>query len=94
MQLRISVDTGDGPTEVTALPWHIMLWERRAKTKVSRIAADGLGMDDIAYLAYEATRSSGSSVPAKFDDWARTVVALEVIGDDAAPFPPAPSDGS
>jgi hypothetical protein len=31
-----------------------MLWERKYKTKASKIQTDGLGLEDLAYIAYEA----------------------------------------
>lgn len=94
MQLRIRYDRGAGPVEVVALPWHVMLLERRYKTKASQFATAGLGLDEIAYLAYEATKTSGDPVPARFDDWAQELRTLDVIGDEADPTNPVPSDDS
>ena len=94
MQLRIRYDLGAGPVDVTALPWHVMLLERRYKVKASQFATAGLGLDEIAYLAYEATKTTGGGVPAKFDEWAQHLRSIDVIGDEADPTRPVPSDDS
>jgi hypothetical protein len=69
-----------------------MLWERKYKTKASKIPTDGLGLEDLAFLAYQATGMSGRTIPANFDNWCQTVRAIEVVGgDDSDPTLAAPS---
>ncbi len=93
MQLTLRVDTGDGPQEVSTNLWAIVAWERKYKTKASKMA-EGLGMEDLAYLAYEASKAQKITVPAVFDDYLRRIVTLDVVGSDDRPTPEAPDDAS
>lgn len=93
MQLQLTVTTADDTYTVTTTPWCIMLWERRYKTKASRIQSDGLGLEDLAYLAWEATKQSGRTVPVSFDTFGQQLVSIEVAGDDATPTQAAASAG-
>lgn len=86
MELGLRVTTADDTYQVTTTPWTIMLWERKYKTKASRIPSDGLGLEDLAFLAYTASGMSGRTIPASFDTWCQTVKSIEVAGgDDADP---------
>jgi hypothetical protein len=94
MELRLRVETSDDAYEVVTVPWVIMLWERRYKTKASRIASDGLGLEDLAFMAWESSKLAGRTVPISFDAFAQTIKAVDVVvGDDATPTPAAPSAG-
>lgn len=77
-RLTIQYTLVDGePAEVKVLPAAIMAWERKYKTKVSKLS-DGIGMEDLMYLAWEAARFAGRNVPSTFDDFAAQV---EEIGE-------------
>lgn len=92
MELTITVTTVDETYQVTTTPWVIMAWERKYKTKVSKVATDGLGLEDLAYLAWEASKTSGRTVPMSFDAFAQSIKGLELGGDDnATPTLAAPS---
>lgn len=93
MQLTLRVDTGDGPQEVTTNLWAIVAWERKYKTKASKMA-EGLGMEDLAYLAFEASKANKITVPAVFDDYLRRIVSLDVVASDDRPTDEAPDDAS
>jgi hypothetical protein len=93
MQLTLRVDTGDGPQDVTTNLWAIVAWERKYKTKASKMA-EGLGMEDLAYLAYEASKANKVTVPAVFDDYLRRIVTLDVVSSDDRPTREAPDDAS
>lgn len=84
MQLTIRVDTGDGPQEVTTTLWAIVAWERKFKTKASKMS-EGMGMEDLAYLAYESARAAKITVPAVFDDYLKRIVSLDVVSSDERP---------
>lgn len=91
MQLNIEVDLGEGPFTVTTNLWVIVQWERRFKRKASDLA-NGTGMEDIAYMAYEACKANGITVPAVFDDFvkrAKSITPGEV--DMPTPTDPAPT---
>jgi hypothetical protein len=85
MELRLRVEASGHTHHVIANPWVIMLWERRMKTKVSKVMSDGLGLEDMAFMAYEALKAKGVEVPATFDLFAMTISSLEVEEDEAHP---------
>jgi len=91
MQLNIEVDLGEGPFTVTTNLWVIVQWERRFKRKASDLA-NGTGMEDIAYMAYEACKANGITVPAVFDDFVKRAKSI-VPGEVETPTPtdPAPT---
>jgi len=84
MQLTIRVDTGDGPQEVTTTLWAVVAWERKFKTKASKMS-EGMGMEDLAYLAYESARAAKMTVPAVFDDYLKRIVSLDIVTSDERP---------
>jgi hypothetical protein len=93
VELQLTI-TADGDTwQVSTTPWVIMQWERRYKTKASTIAQGGLGIEDLAYMAYEATKLSGRTVPISFDAFAQAITNIEVGtgADEARPTVAAPS---
>lgn len=94
MQLRIHYTTTDGtPVEVSTTPFSVMQWERKYTTKVSRIGEDGLGIEDLLYLAWEATKAAGTIVT-PFDTWAATIADIRTVSDETArPTNPALSAG-
>lgn len=93
MQLRIKYTTTTGDTvEVTTNPFSVMQWERKYNTKISRISEEGLGIEDLLFLGWEATKLDGAVPP--FDTWAQTITEITTIGDDPHPSRPAQSAGS
>jgi len=80
MKLTLRVDQGDGPIEVTTNLFTIVAWERRFKTKASNIA-NGIGLEDLAFLAHTALQQIGVVVPIVLDDFIKKVVLLEVVDD-------------
>ena len=81
MRLDLTYKLADGTADtVTAVPFVIIQWERKFKTKVSKLADDA-GLEDLLYLAWEAARFAGRNVPASFDDFARQVVE---VGNETA----------
>ena len=67
MRLTLAYRTIDGDSRqvVTSLST-LVKWERLYRRKVSQIG-DGIGAEDLAYFAYEATRQAGIVVPATLD---------------------------
>ena len=80
MKLTLRVDQGDGPIEVTTNLYTIVAWERRYKTKASNIA-NGIGLEDLAFLAHTALQQIGVVVPIVLDDFIKKVIVLEVVDD-------------
>ena len=74
MQLTIECVYKD-ETEATTITklFTTVLWERKFKTKLSRVANDGLSQEEIAYLAWESFRDDGVKVPDDFDQFQRSL---------------------
>jgi hypothetical protein len=91
MKISISVDTGQGPQVVVTNLFNVISWERKYKRRAGDLA-QGIGAEDLAFLAYEASKTSGIAVPPVFDDYARKIVALDVLSqEDANPSRVAPT---
>ena len=55
--------------------------------------ANGIGMEDLAFMAWECCKHAKIVVPVEFDSFVSRLVELEVATEDAPnPFPPAPTD--
>lgn len=93
MKISISVDTGEGPQTVTTSLYNVISWERKMKRRAGDLA-QGIGAEDLAFLAWEASKTAGILVPALFDDYAKKIISLDVISaDDTNPSPVALSAG-
>lgn len=93
MQLTMQIDLGDGPAIVTTNLMVIVNWERKYKRKASHLAEGGVGMEDLAFMAHEAAKISGVTVPLMLDDFIKQLVSLEVIDqEDTNPTEAAPTD--
>lgn len=95
MELRLKVTPKDGDAyEVETDLGIIVAWERKFKRKASDLA-NGIGMEDLSFLAYEATRAAGMVIPAVFDDFIKKVRRIEAVeSDQARPTQGEPSDAN
>lgn len=86
MQLTLKVQPLEGDAyEVVTNLFTIVALERRFKVRASDLA-NGIAMEHLAFLAYEAAKQSGVTVPAVFDDFIKRLQSVEVVGtDDANP---------
>jgi hypothetical protein len=93
MQLTMQIDLGNGPAVVKTNLMVIVNWERKYKRKASQLA-DGIGMEDLAFMAHEAAKLAGiSGLPLMLDDFIKQLVSLEVIDqEDANPTEAAHTD--
>ncbi len=93
MELRLKVTPKEGDAyEVDTDLAIVVAWERKFKRKASDLAK-GIGMEDLSFLAYEATRSAGMVIPAVFDDFIKKIRKVEAVEAEAAsPTQGAPSD--
>ena len=78
MQLTLKVTFEDKTETVTTNMMTIVMWERKYNRKASQIS-EGIGIEDLAYMAYESSRSQGITVPALLDDYIRSIKNLEVV---------------
>jgi hypothetical protein len=82
MQLNLHVTTNDGDDyTVTTNLYVVVAWERKYKRKASELAS-GIGVEDLAFMAYESCKQSGITVPAVFDDYVKKLAAIEVVGQE------------
>lgn len=81
MQLHIRYTIDSITNDVVTGPFAVMQWERKYKTKISRIADDGLGIEDLLYLCWEAVKASDTVVP-PFEVWAATVSEIKTVDSD------------
>jgi hypothetical protein len=79
MKLHLRVTTqGKDPYEVTTNLKVIVAWERRFKRKASEMAS-GIGVEDLAFMAWEASKTAKIVVPAEFDKFIDQLDNVEVI---------------
>jgi len=79
MQLRLKATFTDGTVnEVVTNLSTVVAWERKYKRKASEMAT-GIGVEDLAYLCYEATRASGTTVPGTLDQFISSLTSIDVL---------------
>ena len=89
MKISINVDTGSGPNTVTTNLFTVVTWERKYKRRAGDLAT-GIGAEALAFLAYEASKQAGITVPLLFDDYLKSIVSLGVVSsEDQNPTQPA-----
>ena len=81
MQLTLKVTTDQTTYEVKTNLYVIIAWERKFKQKASNLAS-GVGLEDLAFMAFEACKVHGIQVPAVFDDYVKRLVNIEVVTDE------------
>lgn len=93
MRLTLAYRTTSGDSrQVSTNLATIVKWERQYRRKISQIG-DGIGAEDLAYFAYEATRQAGITVPATLDLFIEQLDNMPEIveADDRNPTDPAAS---
>lgn len=94
MKLTINYHTTQGEAHaVTTNLGTVVAWERRYKRKALDMA-QGLGVEDLAFLAYEASRQAGIVVPATLDDFISKIDDITIADDNANPTQPVQQDAS
>ena len=79
MQLRLKATFIDGTVnEVVTNLSTVVAWERKYKRKASEMA-QGIGVEDLAFLCYEATRASGTTVPGTLDQFITSLISIDVL---------------
>lgn len=81
MQIKLNIKTTNGEEmDVTAIVPDFVAWERYSKRKTSDLAT-GVGIEDMAYLAYAAIKRSGENVK-PFDGWVQNIATIEMQDDE------------
>lgn len=93
MNLTLRYDIGEGPVEVSTNLYVLVAWERRFKRKASEMAI-AIGMEDLAFMAWEASKQKGIVVPSEFDTFLKKQVGtVDVVGDEESnPTQAGPTD--
>jgi hypothetical protein len=94
MQLTLKVELPDNTYTVTTNLYVVVAWERKFKRKASDMV-NGIGVEDLAYLAFEASKLNKIVVPAEFDNFIKQLVNIEVVEQEQPSFiEAAPTDAS
>ena len=94
MQLTLKVELPDNTYTVTTNLYVVVAWERKFKRQASDMA-NGIGIEDLAYLAFEASKLNKIVVPAEFDNFIKQLVNIEVVEQEQPSFTEAaPTDAS
>lgn len=92
MKMTLKVDIGEGPILVDTNLYVTVLWERKYKRKASDLA-QGVGAEDLAFMAHEAMKLAKITAPAMLDDFIKRIVSLEVVDSEGGnPTQEAPTD--
>jgi hypothetical protein len=83
MNLTIRVTRNGETYDVSTNLMVTVLWERKYKARASDLAT-GVSMEALAYMAYEASKMNGVTVPVAFDDFIKSVENLEVVDNEPA----------
>lgn len=79
MKLTLNIKLANGePYQVITNLFVIISWERKFKRRSSDLA-NGIGMEDLAFMAYEASKQQGHPVPISFDEFIKQLEDLEVV---------------
>ena len=81
MKLDLKVTTADNSYTVSTNLFVVVAWERKHKRKASDLAS-GIGVEDLAFMAYESCKQSNIPVPLLFDDYIKQLQAIEVVGQE------------
>jgi predicted thioredoxin/glutaredoxin len=81
MKLKLHVTETERDYTVETNLFVIIAWERKFKRKVSDLS-NGIGMEDLAFMAFECCRQINLSVPAIFDDYIKRLVNIDVVEDE------------
>jgi hypothetical protein len=84
MQITIQVTPTEGETyQVQTSLFVIVAFERKFKMRASELA-NGVGMEHLAFMAYESCKQSNIPVPVSFDEYIKRIKAIDVVADEPA----------
>jgi hypothetical protein len=81
MKLKLEVTEKEGSYTVETNLYVIIAWERKFKRKISELST-GIGMEDLAFMAYECCKQQSIPVPMVFDDYIKNLLDISVLDDD------------
>jgi hypothetical protein len=83
MKITIKYSTADGEYVVTTSMMEIVQMERHFDVAISALAS-GISMDQIGYLAWRSSQAAGNKPPARYDDFLKSITAIEVVENSVA----------
>jgi hypothetical protein len=89
MKLKLEVTEQDGKYTLETNLFVIIAWERKFKRKISDLS-NGIGMEDLAFMAYECCKQINHPVPPVFDDYIKRLIDIDVIDEETV----NPTDGA
>lgn len=81
MKLKLKVSTAEGDYTVETNLFVIVAWERKFKRKASDLA-NGIGVEDLAFMAYESCKQTNVPVSPSFDEYIKKLSNIEVIEEE------------
>lgn len=85
MQLTVKVTPIDGEAyQVETNLFTIVALERKFKIRASELS-QGIALEHLAFLAYEACKQHEIVVPVVFDDYLKNILKIEVVSSEANP---------
>ncbi len=91
-KIKLTIETKTETYEVIATPEALSNWETRFDKMLSDMA-NGISMTEIYGMGYEATKAAMKVVPAKFEEWIKDLVDVDIdILEPENPTEAAPSD--
>ena len=88
MKLKLEITEKESSYIVETNLFVIIAWERKFKRKISDLS-NGIGMEDLAFMAYECCKQINHPVPAVFDDYIKRLVNIDVLDEETV----NPTDG-
>ena len=85
MILQLQVKTTEREYEVSTSLKTIVLWERKFKRKASEMAT-AVGLEDLAFMAFEASKANNITVPVEFDNFLEKLVSVTIVEGDQPSF--------
>lgn len=81
MKLKLKVSTAEGDYTVDTNLFVIVAWERKFRRKASDMA-NGVGVEDLAFMAYEACKQVSIPVSPSFDEYIKKLTNIEVVEEE------------
>jgi hypothetical protein len=81
MKLTLEVTERDQHYTVTTNLGVIVAWERKFKRKASQLG-EGIGVEDLAFMAWECCKQNSISVPIVFDEYVKRLENIEVVDNE------------
>ena len=85
--LTLDLDYGQGSERIVTSLWSLAQWERKTSSKIPQLLSDGIGMDDLFFLAHATLVHRGAEVPKSLDLFIQQLVSLDLV-DTTEPVGP------